>query len=311
MRRLLRQTAAFRALSQDAAAGEYSHAVLVLFPDERYLRALLKECAKAFFGAEDGSRTAALIDAESYSDCLFFPPEGGKLTAEEGARLLDESNLMPTEGDKKLFVLDAFHTVQPVVQNKLLKVLEEPPAGVYFLLGATAEFSVLPTVLSRVKKIAETPFVEEQVAAALKRNYPEEALIAQSAAASGGVYSVAEDLLQAGGDDFALAERFLTEDPLKVVRGMGERKNKRAFFSAVRLTLRDMLLFQTGQGRYAALGENLKQAAKEYPAGALFAAIGYVAQAEKQLNFNANFGQCAEVLAVQIAEERQLWKKLS
>lgn len=313
MKELLRSTNAYAAVLADAEKGNAAQTVLVVFPDEANLRALLTECAKAFFCARDGSRVASLIGEEAYADCLFFPEAGGKLTAEAGSRILDESALRPVEGGKKLFVLDAFHTVTPLVQNKLLKVLEEPPEGVGFLLGAANAYSVLPTVRSRAKTVTVPPFSEEAVLAALARNHAGEAGIAEAAAACGGVYSVAESLLAGGGSDFSLAERFLAGGETETIcRAIGERKEKRAFFAALRLVLRDMLLYAAGQERYAArTGGGIERLAREYPAGAISAAIGLVAQAERDVQFNTNAGQAALALAIGIGKEREKWQKLS
>mgnify|MGYP002796605393 CR=1 FL=1 len=175
-----------RAVEVHAAQGEAAHFTLGLFPDERYLRAYLTECAKAFFGAEDGSREAKLIEGESFSDCMILPPAGGKLSAELASGIAEEAILRPVEGDRKLFVLDAFHTVTPLVQNKLLKLLEEPPAGVFFLAGAASAHTVLPTVLSRANVFAEPPFSEEAIVAALARSHAGEKGIAEAAAPRGG-----------------------------------------------------------------------------------------------------------------------------
>lgn len=312
MKTLLRETNAYRAIRAEAARGQLPHSSLVLFPDEKNLRALLTECAKAVFGAADGSREARLIDGEGFADCLFFPAAGGKLTVADGARIVDESILRPLEGDKKLFVIDAFHTVTPLVQNKLLKVLEEPPANVYFLLGATEESAVLPTVLSRVTKHAEPPFSEEAILRALERAGKGEGA-REAAAACGGVYSLALELLEGGGEDFRLAEQFLSGENVETLcREMGERKEKSAFFAAVRLYLRDMLFIATGRERFAAMrGEQIASLAQKYPAGALLSAIGFVADAERDVRFNANFGQAAYTLALRIREETEKWKKLS
>lgn len=310
MRELLRRTNAYAAIAGDRSA---PHATLVLFPDGKYLRALLKECAKAFFKAQDGSRIERLIETESFADCLFLPAEGEKLTAADGAHIIDESLLRPVEGDKKLFVLDGFHTVTPIVQNKLLKVLEEPPAGVYFLLGATAEHTVLPTVLSRVRKLAVPPFPEEAVFAALGRNYTGDPGIGEASAACGGVYSVAESLLEGGGEDFRLAEEFLRgENVERLCRELGDRKEKRSFFAAVRLTARDMLFYRTGGKKYVSLrGAKTQALAREFPLGALMAIGPMVSEAEREIQFNANLGQCALALALKIREEKEKWQKLS
>lgn len=310
MQELLRASVAYNRIKADSAAGKIAHGVLVLFPDEVYLRALLKECAKAFFGAEDFSRTAKLIESESFSDCIFLPPAGEKLTAERAGNMIDESNLRPVEGSKKLFVLDGFHLVTPLVQNKLLKLLEEPEEGVYFLLGACAQHSVLPTVLSRVSKITEPPFSEEQIARALKRNHPE-AEVAQAAAACGGVYSVAENLLE-GAEVFRLAEEFLAGEDVALCRTIGERKEKREFLSAVKLLLRDMLFYRTGREAYAALqSEGVRRLAEEYGEGAILEGIRLTDEAEKQIQFNANFAQALLTLAIGIQKEKIKWQKLS
>ena len=311
MRELLRSTKAYRAIASDAQSGRRSHAYLVLFPDETYLRALLRECAKAFFGAKDSSREAELIGEEMYSDCLYLPAAGAKLTVDDGARIVDESLLRPVEGDKKLFVLDNFHNASALVQNKLLKVLEEPPEGVHFLIGATAAFSVLPTVLSRVKKLEEPPFSEEAVLKALSEKYPGKDVRA-CAAASGGVFSAAELLLNGGGEEFRLAREFLSgRDTERLCRALDDKRDKRAFFSAVRLALRDMLFYREGRGDLAALGGEVRALAEEYPVGAILSALDWVTEAEKQLKFNANFQQCAEVLALHIRKEKEKWQKLS
>lgn len=312
MRELLRQTNAYCSIKGESERGGAPHATLVLFPDGTYLRPLLKECAKAFFGAEDGDRVSRLIDEESYSDCLIFPAAGEKLTADGAGELLEESVLRSVEGGKKLFVLDAFQTVTPLVQNKLLKLLEEPCEGVYFLLGATAEYAVLPTVLSRMRKLEEPPFSEVQVEAALKRLHAGAVGIARAAAASGGVLSVAESLLSDGDGVFRDALRLLSEeDFVPVCREIAEKQDKRVFLAAFKLTVRDVLFYAAGQEKYAALSEGLRPLAEEYPAGALLKALEFTGEAEKQIQFNANFAQALFTLCEKIRKEKIKWKKLS
>ena len=111
---LLHSTNAYLAMKRDV-----SPSTLIVFPDAKYLRTLLKECAKAFFGESD-KRRCALIDGETYSDCLILPAKGAKFTVDDAARIVDESLLHPVEEEKKLFVLDAFDTASALVQNKLL-----------------------------------------------------------------------------------------------------------------------------------------------------------------------------------------------
>ncbi len=313
MKQLLRTTTAYRLYLRDAEEGSTAHTTLVLFPDAVYLRALLLECAKAFFGAEEGGRVARLLEEESFSDCLFFPPKGEKYTADLAASIVEESMLRPVEGQKKLFVLDDFGSATPLVQNKLLKLLEEPPAGVFFLLGAADEHALLATVLSRAKKLSVPPFSEEEVYAALRRQYEKLPDLKEAAAASGGLYSVAEALLSDGGTEFSAAEELLlTPSPEALCRSLGDVKEKKPYLSALRLVLRDALFLSVGQEKYCARrGQNLNNISLEYPAGALIAGIGFVADAEREIQFNANFGQALLSFAVRIREEKARWQTLS
>ena len=74
-------------------------------------------------------------------------------------------------------------------QNKLLKVLEEPPAFVRIILIASSVAPFLPTVLSRVTRVDVPPLTEEQVLSSLIREYGETADVYIAAVLSGGSLS--------------------------------------------------------------------------------------------------------------------------
>ena len=308
---LIRKTQLYRAV-QDGGEQIFSQAVLAVFPDEKYLRLLLKECAKAFFKADDGTRIADLIDKELFSDLLIFPAEEKKFTVDLCGKILEESMLRPVESKEKLFILTDFHTAPALVQNKLLKLLEEPPEGVRFLLGAVTEQPILPTVLSRVKKIPVPPFSEEEILAALLRKFPEEGNLRAAAAASGGIFSVGENLLLGGGQQFQLAEEFLQNLSEEVCERAGKIKEQGEFFAALRAILRDMLFLKTGHRQYALGASRIaKDLSERYPLGAIIYALEKISDAEMQLKFNANFASCLYALALGIKEEINKWKKLS
>lgn len=311
MKTLIRTTTAYKLFAADAKNGGGAHTTLMLFPDEKYLRLFLTECAEAFF-ADMGERVKSLIAKESFSDCLFFPAKGAKFTVDDAAKIIDESILRPLEGEKKLFVLDGFSNAAPLVQNKLLKVLEEPPEGVYFLLGAVSEHAVLPTVLSRAKKFSVPPFSEREVEEALARTHVGETGIREAAAACGGIFSDAEALLSDGGKEFSLAEQFLSGEGVEALcRGVND-KNARPFFAAVKLVLRDLMFMAAGQERYCARKTPAMQKLKEeIPLGALVSAIGFTSETEREIKFNAIPAQAALSLFARIGEETLKWQKLS
>lgn len=310
MDQLFKTTSVYRAITLSPEAA-FSQAVLVVFPDPVYLRALLKECAKAFF-KEGDERRADLIDRERFPDLHLFPESGKAYSVDLCTEIIEESLLQPTEEKSKLFVLDGFQDAPMLIQNKLLKLLEEPPEQTAFLIGATSEYALLPTVLSRVKKFSIAPFPEEALKAALRRKYPTQPGTREAAAGSGGVFSTAERLLCNGGEDFRLAEEFLSlRESERFCRNIGER-DSRSFFAALNVVLRDMLFLSAGQKRFSNLsGDGILKLAEEYPQGALIAALELSAKAENEVRFHANFGTCLYALALDLKKEKEKWKKWS
>ncbi|MDE7379824.1 MAG: hypothetical protein K2N14_02115 [Clostridia bacterium] len=194
MEQLIRNTAAFKIFCGDCKGGRISHAYMLYFPDERNLRTALKLFALQFFGADAEDRNGRLILTESLSDLKVYPAPDKKLTADAAASIVEDAVLKPLEYDRKLYIISAFDQASAIFQNKLLKVLEEPPAGVHFLLGATSLSPVLDTVKSRVKTLEIPRFTEGEILSALNRSGKNE-LNGAAAEACGGILGIAQDML--------------------------------------------------------------------------------------------------------------------
>ena len=93
--------------------------------------------------------------------------DGKKATVDAVRALRADTVLQPVECDGKVYILTDFHSYDVRSQNALLKVLEEPPPAVTFILTANAKIGILPTVLSRVCVLyADVPSREKYLAAA-------------------------------------------------------------------------------------------------------------------------------------------------
>ena len=334
MQTLLKNTQAYGLLKRESEEGKLGHAYLLLLSDTRNLRAALKTFAKLFFkpDCQDErafSRVCALIDEENFSDCLFFPSEDKKLTVEDAVKIQEESTLNPVESQKKVFVLGDFADANVQTQNKLLKLLEEPPENVVFLLGATTIFPLLPTVLSRVKKLEIQPFSIEEVAEVLRRTYGDrfdENTISLCAAASSGSVGEGQNIIE-GGHYKALAENAfalaLTPEsrlPL-LIKQIGETKQQKELLTLLRILFRDALLWKTSEKRKNSANltqnsaktavfrenlllkserENIAKTADFYSLHALLYAQEALSEAEKQVKFNAVFPQCLELCIANI-----------
>ena len=311
MQSLLKNTAAYKLLKAEREKERFGHAYLLAMDDARNLRLAAKTFAKLFFDCVDGSRVSNLIEKEIFSDCLFYPQTEKKFAVEDAERLSEECFLQPVEGDRKLFIIIDFAEANIPSQNKLLKLLEQPPEGVIFLLCATSVYPVLPTVLSRVEKLEIPPFSVENVAACLRREYGtkySEDDISLCAAASGGVVGTAQNMLEGGGykalldDAFALACATFEKLPA-LIRRVGETKHKKALLSLFRIIYRDALLIKTGKTEHLLLHcERVREqalASVRSEAALLFAQEALIA-AERELTFNAVFAQCIETFLASV-----------
>src|SRR5215217_3846909 len=63
--------------------------------------------------------------------------------------LRDKVNLAPASGRVKVYIIDEVHMLTAEAFNALLKMLEEPPEHVVFVLATTEKHKVLPTIISR------------------------------------------------------------------------------------------------------------------------------------------------------------------
>ena len=81
---------------------------------------------------------------------LLSPEEGKKQISVEAVRASKESLLKtPQVSSCKVCVIDPVEALNDNAANALLKLLEEPPEGTYFILVADQYSQVLPTIRSR------------------------------------------------------------------------------------------------------------------------------------------------------------------
>jgi DNA polymerase-3 subunit gamma/tau len=71
----------------------------------------------------------------------------------DAMRDLIASTALASPGRTKLYILDEVHMLSPGAENAFLKTLEEPPAGVVFVLATTDPQKVRPTIRSRTQHL--------------------------------------------------------------------------------------------------------------------------------------------------------------
>jgi DNA polymerase III gamma/tau subunit len=71
-------------------------------------------------------------------------------------------------GDVKVYILDEVHRATKDFQNAMLKIFEEPPKHVYFLLCTTDPDQLLPTIRSRAAKFNVIPLSKKRIVSMLQ-----------------------------------------------------------------------------------------------------------------------------------------------
>src|ERR1700689_279778 len=108
----------------------------------------------------------------------------------------------------RVCIVDTVEDLNPNAANALLKVLEEPPRQSLFLLVSHAPARLLPTILSRCRKLPLRPLTTDDVIHAAARATgiaPDDPALAEAADAAEG--SVARALTLLGGDALKLQQR--------------------------------------------------------------------------------------------------------
>lgn len=160
----------------------------------------------------------------------------GNITAQECNEIIRKLNLKSFESEYKILVMWMPEYLGQE-GNKLLKLIEEPPANTLFILVAENESLILPTILSRCQ-LVKIPLLEDtELEAALQKQGVDAQTARQIAGVSEGNYREALQQLQHADEDWHNLLRewlnaILKNGPIAQVKwvdtvsGLGREKQK-------------------------------------------------------------------------------------
>ncbi len=132
-------------------------------------------------------------------------------------------NTRPTLGDRRAIIIDPADDMEKGASNALLKSLEEPPQGTFFLLVAHRPARLLPTIRSRCRTLRFPIVGDDQMAMLLSREVPEAdraALDAAIAAANGSPGAALDFIVRDLGPLNTIMQRIARNgDPDFILRG--------------------------------------------------------------------------------------------
>lgn len=153
------------------AVGSPVHAYLFVGPLGSGKRRAAAVFAAELLAAADPDRAEshrARAGRQEHPDLVVVDPAGNQLRREEEAeQIVTEASRSPVETDRKVLIVDRFHTATPAAAASLLKTVEEPAGPAVFVLLAEEVPPEHATVASRCTRVDFATVPDEAVAAAL------------------------------------------------------------------------------------------------------------------------------------------------
>ncbi|MCA9398051.1 DNA polymerase III subunit gamma/tau, partial [candidate division WWE3 bacterium] len=87
---------------------------------------------------------------------------------DEVRALREQVQFQPSGGEKKIYILDEVHMLTKEAFNALLKMIEEPPAFVHFVLCTTEPHKVPITIISRTQRFDFKPGTVDSITSLLR-----------------------------------------------------------------------------------------------------------------------------------------------
>ncbi|HEY3363817.1 MAG TPA: DNA polymerase III subunit delta' [Symbiobacteriaceae bacterium] len=173
------QPLAVRQLRQTIGSGKMAHAYLFVGPEGVGKRTVALQVAKVLNCHAPGPEGDACgvcssckrIDAvpPAHPDVALIQPDGRFIKTDQIRDLQAEMYARPNEGKVRVAIIDGADRMNPESGNRLLKLLEEPPAYAKLILLTSNLSGVLPTLISRCQTINFPPISPHEVAAVLAR----------------------------------------------------------------------------------------------------------------------------------------------
>ena len=166
-------------LAAEIDAGHYPHALLIEGPLGSGRRTLARLVARgALCRHEDHAAhpcgTCAACLKTTPPDLTELGGDGATLSVDAIRRLREDAFLLPNESAYRVIILAEAQTMTPQAQNALLKILEEPPAHLLFILTCDARTSLLETIRSRCVCLTLAPTTWEEAQPVLIARLPKE-----------------------------------------------------------------------------------------------------------------------------------------
>ncbi|MBE6727606.1 MAG: hypothetical protein E7562_03045 [Ruminococcaceae bacterium] len=157
-------------------ADRLPHAILIEGDDGLGKHTLASFLAKSALCKENATSCTScnschLFEAGTHPDYELVAPQDGKksLSVDAVRDIRAKAFIKPHISSKRVFVFERCDSMDERAQNALLKVLEEPPRGVIFILLTLSRTTLLDTIISRCTVLTLSAPTKSQALEVLKQ----------------------------------------------------------------------------------------------------------------------------------------------
>ena len=161
-------------LAADIDSGRFPHALLIEGEVGSGRRTLAMAVARAAVCYSEGEKPCGLCDAcrkSEHPDVTVYG-EDAAISVDVVRELRQEAYVMPNEAPRRVMILAGAQNMLPPAQNALLKILEEPPRHVLFILLCENRTQLLETIRSRCVCVTMEAVSWEEAAPLLRARLP-------------------------------------------------------------------------------------------------------------------------------------------
>lgn len=112
------------------------------------------------------------VESGQSESLMVVSPDGAQIKIDQARDILKFLNLQKL-GRARVVIIDQAHLLGAQAGNALLKALEEPPTGTYFVLVSALPNSILATLRSRSQLVRFKPLSDESIKLILTRSIAE------------------------------------------------------------------------------------------------------------------------------------------
>ena len=237
---------------------------------------LLRQCA------------ALLLFGSEKTEMLEFSPDfyelNGGAKVEQMRMIRQELSKKAFGGNSRVVVITAAHMMNDSAVNAMLKMLEEPPEGTFFLLTGI-EQRILPTIRSRCQIVRLGTASAAEIGAELIR------------------LGAAKSEAQRFAAIEALLDIFEGKLPFGWAKSIGrDRQAAKESLGFMLAACHDVLNKKTGAASGSTVGTRLNNAAGALSFSAIHSAVIKITEAEMRLSSNAGVNPILDRLIIDIAE---------